>query len=225
MASWDTFGDLKELVKDGLADHTDTFFSDKEVGDSVNEGIWEIYKILHATNRGYFFNTTPETITLTPNTFFYTLTNQFGWIDEIRATNQSDRAIRFFYQDRHSDLFREMFDFTNQAYYPLNGNYYFDVVDEKTMIIAPAPSQNLSVEVFIVQEPTELELNADTVPMKKLWRPLVVQYAIRKLKNKEETGEYLSTEKLLQFLLENLSKYAGPRGGTNPMVVDDYSPY
>lgn len=224
-SSWETFGDLKNLVKDGLADHTDTFFSDKEVGDSVNEGIWEIYKILHASNRGFFFNTTPESITLAPSTYFYTLTNEFGWVDEIRAKNAPDRSIRFFYQDRHSDLFREMFDFNNDTLYPINGNYYYDVVDNKSLLIVPAPTQSIEVEVFLVQDPTELEDDITPVPMKKLWRPLVIQYAIRKLKNKEETGEYLSTEKLLQFLLENLSKYAGPRGGTNPSTVDDYSPY
>ena len=42
MANWDTFLDMKNRVKVGLADHLDIFFSIEEVGVAINEGQWEI---------------------------------------------------------------------------------------------------------------------------------------------------------------------------------------
>jgi hypothetical protein len=76
--------------------------------------------------------------------------------------------------------------------------------------------------VFTVQEPVLMSADADVPTIRAIWRPLVVEYAVQKLKGKEETGEYTSNAKLLTFLLENLSKYCGPRGGTNPLSVEGY---
>lgn len=222
MANFDNFGDLKDRVRDGLADHQDTFYSLDELNAAVNEGQWEIYKILHSENRGYLFNTTPEVITMTSTTNFYTLANEFGWVDEIRPTNDADRFRRFYYRSRHDTEFRDYINQPTDNMLSNNETFLYDVVANKTLIIAPRVAQNMSVEVFTVQDPITMTNNADIPQLKVIWRPLLVEYAVRKLKNKEETGEYLSNEKMLGFLLENLSKFAGPRGGTNPMVVDGY---
>jgi len=222
MGSFDTFGDLQDRVKDGLADHTDTFFSPTEVKAALNEGMWEIYKILHSENRGYFFNTIPETISLTPNTNYYDLTENFGWVDEMMPVNNPDRSIRFYYKSRHDQEFRDLLNASTDDYYTNENDYFFDVIAEKTLVVAPRVSSTMSVYVYIVQDPAEMETDGETPPLKVLWRPLVIEYAVRKLKGKEETGEYLSHDKLLIFLLGNLSKYAGPRAGTNALTVEDF---
>jgi len=107
-------------------------------------------------------------------------------------------------------------------YYTNENDYFFDVIAEKTLVVAPRVSSTMSVYVYIVQDPAEMETDGETPPLKVLWRPLVIEYAVRKLKGKEETGEYLSHDKLLIFLLGNLSKYAGPRAGTNALTVEDF---
>lgn len=224
MGLYDTFSSLQDRVREGLADSTDTFFGPNEFKAALNEGCWEIYKILHSQNRGYFFNTTPESITLTTATAYYTLTNDFGWIDNIVPTNENDRYIRFVWRDRHEDEFKDMLNHPVDYSYPNSDTYYFDIVADKTLAIAPRVNTSLAVDVYLVQEPAEMENPGDVPPLKKIWRHLLVEYAVKKLKGKEETGEYLSHDKLLTFLLENLGKYSGPRSGTNLSVVPEYSP-
>jgi len=222
MANWDTFVDLKNRVKDGLADHLDIFFSSEEIGVAINEGQWEIYKIIHSQNRGEFFNVTPETITLTSSTNYYTLTNAFAWVDEIRPTDENQRYRCFLFKSRHDQEFRRLLnDFPNH-YFGDSDSFYYDVVGDQTLCIVPRVVSNLGVQVFTVQEPVLMSADADVPTIRAIWRPLVVEYAVQKLKGKEETGEYTSNAKLLTFLLENLSKYCGPRGGTNPLSVEGY---
>ena len=222
MANWDTFLDMKNRVKDGLADHLDIFFSIEEIGIAINEGQWEIYKIIHSQNRGEFFNIVPETITLTSTSNYYSLLNQFAWIDEIRPIDDEQRYRIFLYKSRHDQEFRRLLnDFPNHFFGDAD-SFYYDVVGDKTLCIVPRVSMDLVVEVFTVQEPVLMSADIDQPTIRAIWRPLVVEYAIRKLKGKEETGEYTSNDKLLAFLLENLSKYCGPRGGTNQLTVEGY---
>lgn len=225
MASFATLADLQNRVREGLADSTDTFFSPTEMSAALTEGQWEIYKILHSQNRGYFFNSTPETITLTPSTNYYTLTNDFGWIDEIRPVADANRYIHFYYKSRHDQDFRDMLNFPTDQLYPNQDTFYYDVVGNKTFVIAPKITTTFDVEVFIIQDPAEMVSPGDTPALKPLWVPLQIEYAVRKLKGKEETGEYISHDQLMKFLLENLSKFAGPRGGTNQLTVEEFNPY
>lgn len=224
MGLYDTFLDLQDRTKDDLADHTDTFFSPNEVMAALNTGLWEIYKVLHSENHGYYFNTTPEIITLDTTTNYYVLTDDFAWVDEIRPQDDSDRQRRFLYKSRHDQEFRDLLNLPTDQLYSNSDQFYYDVVSDKTLVIAPRVTTSMVVEVYPVSEPTEMTLDGDIPPIKKIWRHLVVEYAVRKLKNKEETGEYQSNAQLLAWLLENLSKYAGPRGGTNQLVVEDYLP-
>lgn len=225
MANFDTFGDLKNRVRDGLADHRDLFFSEAEIEAALNEGQWEIYKILHTQNQGEFFNATPETITLSNSTNYYALTNDFAAVDEIRPTNDSDRWRRFMFKSRHDQEFRDLLNYPSDILYYDDSLFYFDVVSDKTLIIVPRVMVSLSVQVYTIKQPVEMTLDADTPTLKKIWRPLAIEYAVRKLKNKEETGEYASHEKLLGFLLDNLGKFAGPRAETNSLTVESYLGY
>ena len=222
MGSFSTFGDLQDRVKDGLADHTDTFFSPTEIKAALNEGMWEIYKILHAENRGYFFNTTPDVISLTPSTNYYELDPDFAWVDEMVPVNNPNRSIRFMYKSRHDQQFRDLLNISTDDYNTNEDTYYYDVIADKTLVIVPRVPVSMDVNVYLVEDPAEMEDDGDIPPVKVLWCPLLIEYAVRKLKGKEETGEYLSHDKLLVFLLGNLSKYAGPRGGTNALTVEDF---
>jgi len=223
MADYTTFADMKNRVRDGLADHTDTFFTSTEIGVAINEGQWEIYKILHGANVGFFFNLTPETITLLPSTNYYTLVNQLAWIDEIIADqNGVDNQVMFYYKDRHDQGFRDLLNLSTNQLFVNAGVYYYDVVNDKTLCIVPRPVSQFNVTVYTVQDPPEMSADGDLPSLKVIFRPLVVEYAVRKLKNKEETGEYLSHDKLLAFLLDNTSKYIKPRGGTNQLTVEEY---
>ena len=222
MGAFDTFGMLKDRVREGLADSTDSFFTPTEIGLAINEGMWELYKIVHAANVGFFFNTTPETITLSPTTNFYNLTNDFAWIDEITPHDSDTNDMIFYFRDRHDQVFRDLLTLSVNQLFVASGVYYYDVVGNRSMVVVPRPSQSVQIDVYTVQDPTEMELDAAVPPFKPLFRPLIVEYAVRKLKNKEETGEYMSHEKLLGFLFDNASKYIKPRGGTNALVVDEY---
>jgi len=230
MADFATFGQLKDRVREGLADFTDTFFSSTEIGVAINEGVWEIYKLLHSSNIGFFFNLTPEVIILRPSTNFYTLDNNFAWVDEIvpsvgtgiNAQFDASSQNMFYYKDRHDEQFRDMLNTSTNQYFGTNGTYFYDVIVDRTLIVVPRPSQDLQVSVYTVQDPIEMENDGDIPPLKPIFRTLVVQYAVRKLKDKEETGDYMSNEKLLGFLLESTAKYIKPRGGTNQLSVETY---
>lgn len=101
--------------------------------------------------------------------------------------------------------------------------FLFDVMADKTLWIVPAVTASLIVDVFLIKEPADMVAGTGTPPIKKVWRPLVVEYAALKLKGKEETGEYTSHETLMKFMLENLSKYTGPRAETNATAVDAFT--
>jgi len=222
MADFATFGDLKNRVREGLADNTDTFFTATEIGVAVNEGVWELYKMLHAANIGFFFNLTPEVITITPSANYYTLTNNFAWVDQIMPVDPNNNALSFYYKDRHDEFFRDLLQAGADQFWTSSGTYFFDVVSDKTIVVVPRPSMTFNVNVYLVQDPIEMSADGDIPPLKTIFRPVVVEYAVRKLKNKEETGEYMSNEKLLAFLLESTSKYVKPRSGTNQLTVEAY---
>lgn len=222
MADFATFGQLKDRVREGLADFTDTFFTSTEIGVAINEGVWEIYKLLHAANIGFFFNLTPETVTLGPTTSYYTLTQNFAWIDEIQPVDPDQNTVQFYYKDRHDQGFRDLLQVSSNQLFTSSGTYFYDVVGDRTLIVVPKPTVIFDVLCYLVQDPIEMSLDGDIPPLKPIFRTLAVQYAVRKLKCKEETGDYMSNEKLLGFLLESTSKYIKPRGGTNQLSVETY---
>lgn len=222
MGDYDTLTDMMDRVRDGLADHTDTFFSPTEIRVSVNEGIWEIYKSLHSQNIGMFFVSTPETITIDSTTTYYDLVNDFAWVDEIRPVDPTLRYIKFYFKSRHDDEFRDLFNYPDSVIVSNAGTYFFDIVSNKTLLIVPKVFNSFDVEIYTVQDPVELANPGDIPTLKVIFRPIAVEYAVRKLKGKEETGEYTSHDQLLQFILNNTAKYTAPRGGTNLLMVEEY---
>ena len=76
MADFATFGQLKDRVREGLADFTDTFYTSTEIGLATNEGVWEIYKLLQSAHIGFFladwFTFVKHTI-LNESTYYQTI--------------------------------------------------------------------------------------------------------------------------------------------------------
>jgi hypothetical protein len=150
------------------------------------------------------------------------LTNNFAWVDEIQPLDPDTNTVQFYYKDRHDEGFRDLLQAQSNQLYTSSGTYFYDVVGDKTLVIVPKPSVTFDVRCYLVQDPVEMSADGDIPPLKPIFRTLCVQYAVRKLKCKEETGEYMSNEKLFAFLLESTSKYIKPRGGTNQLSVECY---
>lgn len=222
MAGWDTFGDMKNRVRDGIADYTDAFNSVEEIGNAVNEGVFMLHQIMRSLKKGNFFNSTPEEVTISSSGNFVTLTNDIAEIDEIIPKNDADKYIIFERRDRHSEEFRGYLHVRSDEVFGDPVYILFDIVRDKTLIYAPRPASDKVVNVYRIDPPTEMTLDGDTPQPRKEYRPIVVEYAVRKLKAKEESGEHLSNEKLMEFLLENMAKAESQKINTNLDTVDDF---
>lgn len=227
MGNWTTWGDMKNRVRDGVADYTDTFFSIEEIEAALNDGLKQLYQIVKTHNVGFFFNTTPEVITLTPGVQYYPLTNLFGEVDRIEPVLPENKYKRFIYKNRHKEEFRYLATLGSDVTFGDVDTFYFDVVEEKTLFIVPNVTSSMGVNVWTVQEPANLPIDANgdastALIVRDLFRPVITQYAIRKLKGKEETGEYTSDETLLSWMFENISKYIEQRVQTNIDHVEEF---
>jgi len=222
VANFDTVNDLLARLEESLADNTRQFFSLDEELAALNEGMYQLYMIVHAENAGFFFNSTPETLTLQPNQNFYTLTNPFAAIDMIRPTNDDDKFKTFYKMSRKDTAFRMLFQMPTTDVSGTPSEFYFDVVDDRTLVVAPTPLSAFDAEVYRIGEPTDMIAGTGTPPVKRFFCPAIVEYAARKLKGKEETGEYASHESLYKFIVENVSKHTQKRADTNVEYVDAY---
>lgn len=215
MADYDTVNDMLDRLHEGLADSQQQYFSPSEEIAALNEGVMQIYQIVDAENKGFFFGTTPETITLNSADNFYALVNEFGSVEEILPSALQNRYKIFERRSRTTPEFRGLFAQRQDTTYADEDRFLFDVVNDKTLVIVPRVQGTMDVDVYTIREPASMVAGAGTPPLKKAFRPLVVEYAVAKLKGKEETGEYTSHQGLFKFMLENLSKYCSPRAHTN----------
>ena len=223
--SWTTVNDLLDRLHEQLADSQQVFFQPAEELAALNEGMMQLFQIIDSQRAGYYFETTPETITLVPGTKFYPLINDFYSVEEILPQADAERFRTFIRKPRHEEQFRDAFAAaTSDDNYGDVDTFYFDVVGDSTLIIVPPTNTSFAVDVYTVREPTMMVAGTGTPPVKLGYRPLIVQYAARKLKSKEENSEYKSDEQLYQFMVTNLEKSATPRAETNRGTVEDFNP-
>lgn len=221
MAGWDTFGDLKDRVRDNVADHTDRFYSANEIGYAINEGQWELFKLLHSANVGFFFNSTATPLTINSSSDTWDLGKDFASVDEIIPTNDTDKFRKFTFRSRHAEDFRSMLGLpTSQLWDP--DEFFYDVVSDQKLMIVPRPLSSIPLSIYTIDVPPEMTSDSDTPTIKKIFRSWIVEYASIKLKGKEESGEYISHAKLIEFLSTNILTYTRNRGGTNPGVVSEF---
>jgi hypothetical protein len=225
MANYDSFQDLRNRVTDGLADTTGKFFSQSEIDAAINDGVYQIFMLVHSHNIGFFFSATPILVNLLPNVNVYDLGTQFAAIDDVIPANTVDNDKEFLFRSRHSRLFRQYLRSVGGNFnFGQATEYFYDIVGDKSVMVAPAPAIGFAANFFIIGEPADNTDPAQAVPLKRMFRPTVVEYAIRKLKSKEETGEYQSHSQLLTFLMSNLSRFIKPRSLENLDTVDEYDP-
>lgn len=223
MANYDTVNDLIDRLHEALADSSNEFYSEVEEVAALNDGLYQIYQIVHAHHVGFFFDSTPEQITLTPSTNFYSLTDDFGSIASIIPNSDDKKYILFEKTSKSNHRFKVFARQRSDENWGDVDRYLYDVVADKTLWIVPRVTSNMVVDVYTIQEPADMVAGAGTPPIKKIWRPLVVEYAALKLKGKEETGEYTSNETMMKFMLTNLEQYTQPRSEENPEVVEEFS--
>jgi hypothetical protein len=221
MSRFATFGDLKDRVEDGLKDHTEGFFSRATIGDAVNEGQWNMYMLLHGINVGLFFDPTPTTLTIDSTSDTWDIGKAIGSVDEIIPVADVDKYRKFIWCSRHADQFREMRSLPANQLYDASA-FMFDVVGNTQVIIVPRPLTAFDINIYTMDEPVEMISDSDSPTLKLIFRQWIIQYAVRKLKGDEESGEYYSHDQLISFLTQNINNYVGRRGGTNNGTVTEF---
>lgn len=83
MANYDQVNDLVNRLHERLADDSNQFYDTDEEIAALNDGLYQIFQVVHSHHLNYFFDTTPEQITLSSGTNFYALTNDFAAVAHV----------------------------------------------------------------------------------------------------------------------------------------------
>lgn len=147
-----------------LALNTDEFWSDAEIIRNINYAYNELWKIaknlrtdlfteVMGSDESFFvrnvidgFQTTfdPSSFKITQNIQYYTLPTELAELKNIRGLDSEHQGVRF----RHKDFGSEEF---KTAFYKEagtgSGEYLFDVIGRRSLVIAPKPQETFDIEI------------------------------------------------------------------------------
>jgi hypothetical protein len=137
-------------------------FSEPDLIAAANEGKNELVKIIRQAREDFFLSSTTSTITVAtpPNPSEITLPDDFMELKEIMVTSSGFEDLAFVYKDFADPEFRQAL-IDGGSFSSGQGSFYYDIVAEKTLRMAPGTDLALSVKIQYIPAIADMELPTD----------------------------------------------------------------
>lgn len=190
MAHLKTLSDLRTATRDRLDESTATFWTNAQLNRYINRAKDRVWSRIRSLNEDYFmvrrtsldgsvtilgetYATTSFQIVAT--TVLYTLPPDFSEMKLIVVTTDGYEDVRFEYKDLTHPEMRAALEITDDQ---TPATFFFDIVGERTMRIAPPSNTTLDIEINYVQALGEMTTDADTMTMPHPLYLAVESYAV-----------------------------------------------
>lgn len=189
MAHLRTLSDMRTGVRDRLDESTASFWSNAQLNRYITRAKDRVWNRVIALNEDYFTITRDSdggNITVLGETYAsssfqivsatrdYTLPPDFREMKMIEVLTDGYEDVRFLYRDlAHPDM-RAMLEITDDQ---TPSTFYFDIVGERTLRIAPMSSTTLDLRLTYVRFFTDLTTDTQTLEMPHPLYLAVEEYA------------------------------------------------
>lgn len=177
MAHRKSLSDMRTAVRDRLDESTAAFWTNAQLTRYINRAKDRVWNRVKALNDDYFTVTrvsTDGSLTILGETYAatsfqivagtrdYTLPPDFSEMKLINVTTSGYEDVRFVYRDlTHPDM-RGALEITDNQ---VPNIFYFDIIAERTMRIAPLSDTTLDLRMTYVQYFADLSADTDQLTM------------------------------------------------------------
>lgn len=170
MAEFKTLAQLRTAVRDLLDESSASFWTDATLNRYINRAKDRVWVRVRSLNEDYFIaRRTSEdgavtilgssyncntSLTLSTSTRYFTLPPDFSEMKQIECITSGYEDLMFHYRDINSPDMRAAMAITD-ALAP--GDFYFDIIEKRTLVIAPYTDTELDIRVTYVQQQPDME--------------------------------------------------------------------
>jgi hypothetical protein len=189
MAYRKTLSDLRTIVRDFVDESTANFWSNVQLNRFIAQAQQRVWAEVRRLKDDFFLRTltstdgtvtcqgesyTASSFAIVAGTRDYTLPHDFATMKLIEVVTSSYESVRFVYRDlAHPDMRQALEMTTNQS----PALFYYDIIGERTLRIAPKSSTALDLRITYEQTFADLSADADELTMPHPLYLAVVHYA------------------------------------------------
>lgn len=206
MAHHRTLTQLRTAVRDVLDESSASFWTDAQLNRYINRAKDRVWNRVKALNEDYFTVTRSSTdgsltilsesynassFAIAADTRDYTLPPDFSEMKLIECITDSYEDIRFVYRDLARPDMRAMLELADSQ---TPGGFFFDIIGERTMRIAPMSSVALDLRITYVQSFADLSDDTDELTMPHPLYLAVEEYAIARALRQDRNPDAAAAE-------------------------------
>jgi hypothetical protein len=197
--------------------------SEPSLVNSANEGCRELARVLRKSRADYFTTSFTATIPIAspPNASQVSLPSTFAELKDIQITDANYRNIEFLPLDRSNYRYRELL--RDGGLVSDTAEYYYDVIGNSTLEIAPGFDIALPVEVTYIRRVPDLQLPSDSpslIPAE--YHDFILAWMTCEGLRQSADPRLSSYESKLQYLSASITESATPRQIRDAVYVEGF---